>query len=102
MNLAKVLNFEQFKLKENLVWDDKPRKKEFKVGDKVIYVYKDKSIDDWMDLSDEERKKPEEKPASDIVGVKKIEKIEGDKLFFTDKNGKEFSKNKGDIINKTT
>jgi len=41
----------------------------------VIYLLKDKTKEDWDKLSDEEKKKPSEKPASDIVGVKKINAI---------------------------
>jgi len=75
---------------------------EYQVGDIVVYIYKGKTMDDWNALTDEDKANLEEKPASDVVNVKKIEKIEGDKFYFKDKDGNEFTKNIGDIIQKQT
>jgi hypothetical protein len=101
MNSRKILNFKDFELVENVRYGVKVDPVEFKSGDKVIYILKGKSMDDWLDLSDDERKKLEDKPASDIVNVKKIDKVEGDKIFFTDKEGNKFTKNKNEIVSKT-
>lgn len=70
-----------------------------KEGDNVIYLLKDKTKEDWDKLSDEQKKKPEEKPTSDIVGVHKIEKIEGDNYTLLDSEGKPtIIKNSAEII----
>jgi len=54
---------------------------EYKVGDTVIYLLKDKKKEEY-----DPKKKPEEQ--KEVVGVKKIEKIEGDNVTFLDKDGK--------------
>lgn len=61
---------------------------EYKDGDTVIYLLKDKKKEEWEALSDEEKAKPGEGKAAEIVGVKPIEKIDGDKVTFLDKDGK--------------
>lgn len=61
---------------------------EYKDGDTVIYLLKDKKKEEWEALSDDEKAKPAEGKAAEIVGVKPIEKIEGDKVTFLDKDGK--------------
>jgi hypothetical protein len=61
---------------------------EYKVGDVVIYLKKDKKKEEFDALTDEEKKNPTEGKAAEIVGVKKIEKLEGDKVTFLDKDGK--------------
>ena len=66
---------------------------EYKVGDTVIYLRTGKKKEDF-----DESKEP--KDQKKIVGVKKIERIEGDKYYFTNIEGKEFSKSKEDIIKK--
>lgn len=67
---------------------------EFKVGDNVIYLLKDKKKEEY-----DPKKKPEEQ--RDIVGVKKIEKIEGDKITFLDRDGKPtIVKTKDEIMGK--
>jgi len=102
MKFVKLLNFKDFYLNENLVWkvSDSETEPKYKVNDEVIYLYQDKSIDDWKNLSDDDKKRPDRKPARKIVGIKKIKRIEGDKIFFDDKDGKEFSKGISDIIKK--
>ena len=73
----------------------------YKEGDRVIYLLKNKTIDDWNKLNDDQKKNPKEKPASDIVGVKDIYKIEGDEIIFLDKDGKPtIKKNIDEIISK--
>lgn len=57
----------------------------------VIYLLKNKTKDDWDKLSDEDKKKPLELPASNIVGVKRISQLNDqdkpDSVTFSDKNG---------------
>jgi hypothetical protein len=55
---------------------------------------KDKKKEDY-----DPKKKPDEQ--KDIVGVKKIEKIEGDKIFFKSQDGKDIIKTKLDIMGKS-
>lgn len=74
---------------------------EYKVGDFVIHLKKDKKKEEWDALSDEEKKDPAGEKAKEIVGVHKIEKIEGDNFTFKDNEGKEFTKIKADILGKS-
>jgi hypothetical protein len=82
---------------------------EYKVGDNVIHlkgtdgnaIIIKKNTFDYNALSDEEKKNLDEGEAAKLVGVHKIEKIEGDKYFFKDKEGKEFTKIKDEIIGKS-
>jgi hypothetical protein len=67
---------------------------EYKVGDSVIYLLKDKKKEEY-----DPKKKPEEQ--KDIVGVKKIEKIDGDKYFFKTTDGKDFFKTKLEVMGKS-
>ena len=64
------------------------KEEEYKVGDVVMYLKKDKKKEEFEALTDDEKKKPTEGKAAEIVGVKKIEKIEGDKVTFLDKEEK--------------
>ena len=74
---------------------------EYKVGDVVIYLRRKKKKEEFDALTDDEKKKPTEGKAKNIVGVKKIEKIEGDKVTFLDKDGKPtISKTLKEIIGK--
>lgn len=74
---------------------------EYKVGDFVIHLKQDKKKEEWDALSDEEKKDPNGEKAKDIVGVHKIEKIEGDNFTFKDNEGVDFIKTKADILGKT-
>lgn len=68
---------------------------DYKEGDSVIYLLKGKTKENY-----DEKKKPEEQ--KDVVGVKKIEKIDGDKITFLDKDGKPtIIKTKLEIISKS-
>ena len=68
---------------------------DYKEGDSVIYLLKGKRKEDY-----DEKKKPEDQ--KDVVGVKKIEKIDGDKITFLDKDGKPtIIKTKLEIIGKS-
>lgn len=72
----------------------------YKEGDNVIYLKDGKKKEDWDNLTEEQRGKIEEQPASDIVGSKKIERIDGDNIVFKGKDGKDFIKSKDEIIGK--
>ena len=74
---------------------------EYKVGDSVIHLKKDKKKEEWDALSDEEKKDPNGEKAKEIVGVHKIEKIEGDNFTFKDNEGNDFTKTKDEILGKT-
>lgn len=69
-------------------------KTDYKEGDTVIYLRKGKKKEEY------DPKKPAEKQ-SKIVGIKKIDKIEGDKVFFSDRGGEQFIKTLVEIIGKS-
>jgi len=73
---------------------------EYKVGDSVIHLKKDKEKSEWDALTDEEKKDPAGEKAKEIVGVHKIEKIEGDNFTFKDSDDNDFIKTKADILGK--
>ena len=73
---------------------------EYKVGDSVIHLKKDKEKSEWDALTDEEKKDPAGEKAKEIVGVHKIEKIEGDNFTFKDSDNNDFIKTKADILGK--
>ena len=76
----------------------------YEVGNTVVYKrdkFKDNE-DEWEKITDEDKKNPNEgamKALQDkeIIAIKKISKIEGDKVSFEDAN---FTKTKGDILMK--
>ena len=74
---------------------------EFKVGDTVVYKREKFKQEEWDKLTDDEKKKPEEGKMKDLqkeqIGIKKISKIDGDKISFEDAD---FTKEKGDILMK--
>jgi hypothetical protein len=74
---------------------------EYKVGDEVVYIMKDKK-DEWEKLTPEQKKKTEEEPAKKLVGGGKITKIEGDKFIiqYGDKEGEVADKTSDQIISK--
>lgn len=87
------------------VYDDAKKKAgqggtEYVVGDNVIYLLKDKKKEDWDKLTDDQKKLPNDAPANTLVGVKVINKIEGDNITFLDKDNKPFTKTKDEIISK--
>jgi hypothetical protein len=82
---------------------------EFKEGDQVVYKrgnWEKKDEDEWKKLTDDDKKKPEEGKMkefqdNEMIGIKKISKIDGDTVSFEDtKTGKtaDFTKTKGDIL----
>lgn len=72
----------------------------YKAGDTVIYLRQGKTKEQWATLPDEKKKDITSPEASAIVNTKKIEKLEGDRVTFLDKDGKEFIKSVNDIISK--
>jgi hypothetical protein len=76
---------------------------DYKVGDTVIYKRNNFEQDEWDKITDDEKKKPNEGKMKflfdqEIVGMKKISKIEGDKISFEDAD---FTKTMADILMKT-
>lgn len=72
----------------------------YKVGDNVVYKREKFDQVKWDALTDDDKKKPEEGKmkelqAAEAIGIKKISKIEGDKVSF---EGSEFTKTMGDIL----
>ena len=74
---------------------------EYKVGDFVIHLKQDKKKEEWDALTDEEKKDPKGEKAKVIVGIHKIEKIEGDNFTFKDSSGVDFTKTKDQILGKS-
>ena len=77
----------------------------YKVGDNVVYKREKFDQAKWDALTDDDKKKPNEGKMKelqvDAIGIKVVSKVEGDNIFFKDKEGKEFSKATGDILMKT-
>ena len=76
---------------------------EYKVGDSVIYKRGKFNEESWKKITDDDKKKPNEGPMKDLqdkeeIGIKKISKIEGDKVSFEDAD---FTKTMADILGKT-
>ena len=75
---------------------------EYKVGDNVIYKRGKFNEESWKKITDDDKKKPNEGPMKDLqdkeeIGIKKISKIEGDKVSFEDAD---FTKTMADILGK--
>jgi len=74
---------------------------DYKVGDTVVYKREKFVQEEWDKITDDEKKKPNEgkmkELQTDQIGIKKISKIEGDKISF---EGADFTKEKGDILMK--
>jgi hypothetical protein len=73
----------------------------YKVGDNVVYKREKFDQAKWDALTDDDKKKPNEGKMKELqaeaIGIKKISKIEGDKISF---EGAEFTKTMGDILMK--
>lgn len=72
----------------------------FDVGDDVVYLRKDKTIEDYKALDKEQSKDIENKPTSEIVGSGKITKISDDNFTIEYKPGKVVIKPRNMIISK--
>lgn len=77
----------------------------YKVGDNVVYKREKFDQAKWDALTDDDKKKPNEGKMKELqaeaIGIKVVSKVEGDNIFFKDKEGNEFSKATGDILMKT-
>jgi len=75
---------------------------EYKVGDNVVYKREKFDQAKWDALTDDDKKKPNEGKMKELqaesIGIKKISKIEGDKISF---EGADFTKTMADILMKT-
>ena len=75
---------------------------EYKISDNVIYKREKFNEESWKKITDDDKKKPNEGPMKDLqdkeeIGIKKISKIEGDKVSFEDAD---FTKTMADILGK--
>ena len=75
---------------------------EYKISDNVIYKRGKFNEESWKKITDDDKKKPNEGPMKDLqdkeeIGIKKISKIEGDKVSFEDAD---FTKTMADILGK--
>ena len=52
----------------------------YDVGTKVVYLRKDKNIEDWNKLSDVEKESLDKKPTSEIVGRGTVTEVKGDEI----------------------
>jgi hypothetical protein len=86
--IAKQRDAVMKKIEADMKEFDTKKAVQMKEGDEVIYLLKDKKKEDWEKLTPDQKAKPTEKPASDIVGVHKVVKIEGDKYTLEDADGK--------------
>jgi hypothetical protein len=75
---------------------------EYKVGDTVVYKREKFDQVKWDALTDDDKKKPEEGKMKELqaeaIGIKKISKIEGDKISF---EGADFTKTMDDLLMKS-
>jgi len=75
---------------------------DYKIGEELIYLRKGQQKTAWDALTDEQKKAPTtDETAKNIVNVKKVDKIEGDKFTFTGKDGKQIVKTTAEIVGKT-
>ena len=72
----------------------------YKVDDKVVYLKKDKTIEEWNKLKDFQKQNLKESPASDIVATGKVTEVEGDNIKIEYKEGEFANKTSDEIIKK--
>ena len=75
---------------------------DFEVGNTVVYKRDKFNEEEWKKATDEDKKKTDEGVMKDLqdkemIGIKKVSKIEGDKISFEDAD---FTKEKADILMK--
>lgn len=73
---------------------------EYKEGDQAYFLKKDKTKEEWDKLTDDEKKKPEEGKAAELVELLTISKVDGDKFSVKDSEGKEVEKTSDNLIKK--
>jgi hypothetical protein len=75
---------------------------DYKVGDTVVYKREKFVQEEWDKITDDEKKKPNEGKMKELqaeqIGIKKISKIEGDKISF---EGADFTKTMADLLMKS-
>ena len=75
---------------------------DYKVGDTVVYKREKFIQEEWDKVTDDEKKKTNEGKMKELqveqIGIKKISKIEGDKISF---EGADFTKTMGDLLMKS-
>ena len=72
----------------------------YKVDDKVVYLKKDKTIEEWNKLKDFQKQNLKESPASDIVATGKVTEVEGDNIKIEYREGEFANKTSDEIIKK--
>jgi hypothetical protein len=86
-NLKPVDDADIEKVKQKLAEDIKKlaggAQAEYKVDDSVIYLRKDKTMDEWTKLTDEQKAVITKPPTSDIVAQGKITEIKGDQYIIS-------------------
>lgn len=80
-NIAKQRDVIAKKIEKDFAEFDTKKPVTYAAGDEVIYLLKDKKKEEY-----DPKKKPEDQ--ANVVGVHKIDKIEGDKFTLLDKDGK--------------
>lgn len=78
---------------------DNKKAVEYKVGDVVTYILKDKKAD-WDKLTPEEKAKPNEGKAAELTASNKITAIDGDKYTFETESGEKVEKTGADLVGK--
>jgi hypothetical protein len=72
----------------------------YKVGDKVVYLRKDKTMKDWDALGDDDKKNLDKNPASEIIGRGSVSEVEGDNIKIEYNPGEFVTKTSDQIIQK--
>lgn len=104
-DIVNQLNKEFSEEEVKKIYDDIMKKSgqgsEYKEGDTVVYKRDKFDQTKWDALTDDDKKKPNEGKMKDLqvdsIGIKKISKIEGDKVSF---EGADFTKTIGDVLMK--
>ena len=72
----------------------------YKVGDEVIYLRKDKNIEEWNKLSDNDKENLDKNPASDIVNRGKVTEVDGENIKIEYKPGEFVTKTDDQVVKK--
>ena len=100
-NITKQRDIISKKIQDDFKNIDTVKAIEYKEGDEAIYLLDGKEKKEWDALSDEEKGKPKEGKAAEIVGVAKITKVDGDN-YTLDNNGEVLNKTSSDIVSKAS
>ncbi len=79
---------------------DSSGKVKFEVGDKVVYLRKDKTIEEWNKLSDSDKENLDKKPASEIIGRGEVTKVQDKDIKIEYKPGEFVTKTSDQLIKK--